>query len=229
MKHYFIFCCIITCSCQLNTERESKDIPLSTKVKITTETDLDSILSFQKALVYEYKTKEDKGELWFFVNENKGQILYQPNDDMIEAVISYPDGLYEIYGKDTNGKMVVLTQNVNEINSKAQNKAFLIPLGTSMQIDQNHVGEKPIESKGFRVSFEKTSELEMIFITAQIPINARQIYGFGALEGDAQIKLGINFLNLLNKDELIAQLENPLLQLKLVDYEENPFYFNHKK
>ena len=57
-------------------------------------------------MIYQYEQNGIKEELWFYVNEQKNEILFVPNDDMIQGVISYPDGTYKIFGTDENGKKI---------------------------------------------------------------------------------------------------------------------------
>jgi hypothetical protein len=67
----------------------------------------DSIAYFENALTYQYEQNGAKEELWFYVNEQKKEILYVPNDDMIQAVISYPDGTFKIFATNEKGEKIV--------------------------------------------------------------------------------------------------------------------------
>ncbi|MFN3756139.1 MAG: hypothetical protein ACK4RM_04225 [Flavobacterium sp.] len=189
-------------------------------------TQQDSSLVFTKALVYEFTTPTESGELWFYVNKENSQILYKPNDDMIDAVVSYPNGIYTIYGRKGDGDFASIHQKIEFVNGEIQNQNSLQPIEKSMTIDQSHIGMKTIESKGFKILYEKTNEHETVFITSQIPINARQIYGFAALEGDAKTPVDFNFLNVLHNHQLITYIESKYFKIMLLDYGENPYFFS---
>ncbi|MGF1557139.1 hypothetical protein [Paucihalobacter sp.] len=228
LKLFHLSCCVLLSACQISNDKEQVNQFAVLRENRDSETPQDSVYSFQKALVYQYSTSMETGQLWFFVNETNGQILYQPNDDMIEAVISFPNGKYHVFGKDEQGKNFFLSQEVKAINKEIEDQPFLTSLKNIKTLDQSHIGIKPILSKGYILQHENTNEKEKIYSTNQIPINAKQIYGFAALEGDAKLPHDINFLNVLKSNELITHIESDYLQLELLDYGENPFYFSLK-
>lgn len=230
MKIELLYCCFIFCSCQLKDNQieieKQKEIGIE-QIDLNYKQQ-DSSLLFTKALVYEFTSFNESGELWFFVNEENGQILYKPDDDTIDAVISYPGGEYKIYGKNGKGTFAVILQKIKTVNDVIMNHKLIQSNEIKISIDQNHIGKLPIESKGYIIQFEKNNEQETVYITNQIPINARQIYGFTVLEGDAKIPIDLNFLNVLNKHQLITHIESPYLKIKLLDYGDNPYYFSLK-
>ncbi len=64
---------------------------------------------------------------------------------------------------------------------------------------------------------------ETIYVTTQIPINSRQIYGFCRLNGDARVNPSLDYLNVLNKNQTITHIEAKGFSMKLLNYGSNPY------
>lgn len=79
---------------------------------------------------------------------------------------------------------------------------------------------------GFTMNYQQMEGSETLFATAQIPINALQIYGFSRLEGDVLIPINLDYLSVFQKNQLITHIYYPQLVLRLVTYESNPYEFN---
>lgn len=218
-------CCVLLCSCQFMTQETNTTSQI--KHESWKKHTHDSVLGFSKTLVYEYIQDNMTEQLWFFVNEENGIILYQPQDDMIKAVISYPNGEYITYGLDSHGMYEAIHQKIEIVNELPNNVNLLIAIDKEKKIDQSHVGMKSILSKGYTLKYDETNDRKEIFISEDIPINARQIYGFSALEGDSRLSIDlINYLNVLKKNQIITHVEGPCMKLKLLDYGDNTFYFS---
>jgi hypothetical protein len=110
----FILKCLSKSATRKISQDEAGNIQLQSDSLIKGNTPNDTVNSlqntsnpiayFDKALTYQYEKNSIKNELWFYVNETTQQILYVPEDDMIQAVISYPNGTYIIYATDENGR-----------------------------------------------------------------------------------------------------------------------------
>jgi hypothetical protein len=125
-----ILICLYLSACQnpqqnKNSQDEASNIQLQSDSLINGNTPNDTVNSlqktsnpiayFDKALTYQYEKNSIKHELWFYVNETTQQILYVPEDDMIQAVISYPNGTYIIYATDENGRKIKIKQQVDAV------------------------------------------------------------------------------------------------------------------
>ncbi|MGV7106633.1 hypothetical protein [Flavobacterium sp. U410] len=185
----------------------------------------DSIQYFPNALTYQYEMDDLKEELWFYVNEETQQILYVPNDDMIQAVISYPNGDYEIYGTSENGLKMVLKQNISAVTVDEVYDNLLKPLAITKTIDQSNIQQKNIICKGYQFDYLKMQGSELLFATAQIPINSYQIYGFSRLNGDVRITIGLDYINIFGKADLVTHIQRPDFKLELLNYGPNPYEF----
>lgn len=215
----------ILLSCQKQPERtvlynEKKSLVLEQKEQ------QDSIQYFPNALTYQYEINGLKEELWFYVNEKTQEVLYVPNDDMIQAVISYPNGDYKIYGRDENGLKTVLKENISAVAVDEVYDNLLKPLEITKIIDQSNIQQKNIICKGYQFDYLKMQGSELLFATTQIPINSYQIYGFSRLNGDARITIGLDYINIFSKLDVITNIERSNFKLELLNYGPNPFEFS---
>ena len=183
---------------------------------------------FSDALIYEYQKNGIKEELWLYVNPKTKQILYIPTDDMINGVISFANGTYKIFTKTEFGKDTVLTKFVKEVLYVGQPVAKLKALGSKKIIDQKNIQQNSIFCSGFKFDYLKMAGSETLYYTKQIPINARQIYGFCRLEGHARLAIDLDYLNLLIHNQLITHVNRPNFSLKLINYGPNPYYLTAK-
>lgn len=181
---------------------------------------------FSDALIYQYQENGKMEELWLYVNPKTKQILYVPNDDMIVGVISFPNGTYRIFGKTEMGKDTVLLQKVPEVLKKDLPFEKMRRMSSTKTIDQTNIQQKSILCQGYQFKYLKMEGGETIYVTQQIPINSRQIYGFSRLDGDARIKINLDYLNLLKADQTITHIESKGFSLALSNYGPNPYYLN---
>ena len=183
---------------------------------------------FPDALVYEYQLNSAREELWIFVNPETEQLLFVPNDDMIEAVISFPDGTYRIFGKTEAGKDTVLCQYVEQVAEQNPELETLHSNGKILTVSQQHIQQPDIESEGFEIKYQKMAGGEIIYVTDQLAINSRQLYGLSRLDGDARLTVDLDYLAMLLDDQLITHISRDHFSLKLLDYGPNPYYFTTK-
>ena len=183
---------------------------------------------FSDAIIYEYESNGVKDELWLYVNPKTKQILYLPNDDMVKGVISFPNGTYKIFIKTEFGKDTVLTKVVKDVLYVGKSSAKLTALSTKKIIEKKNIQQKSILCYGFKFDYLKMAGSETLYITKQIPLNARQIYGFSKLEGDAKLNIDLNYLSLLSQYQLITHVNRQNFSLRLVNYGPNPYYLTVK-
>ena len=189
----------------------------------------DSIAFFENALVYQYEQNNSKKELWFFVNEKEKQILYVPNDDMIQAIISYPDGKYIVFATDERGQKIRMVQQVNAIVSSEIEDNVLSSLEENRVISQKNIQQNNIICKGYILKYLKMEGSEILFATTQIPINSFQLYGFSRLDGDSKTAINLDFINVFKKSQLITHIERDNFKLELLNYGPNPYEFQLKE
>lgn len=188
----------------------------------------DTIAFFDKALTYRYSINGTTEELWFYVNEETQQILYVPNDDMIQAVISYPDGKYVVFATDETGKKVRLEQHINAIISPEIEDKMLSPIEEKIIISQKNIQQKDLVCDGYIMKYLKMDGSEILFATAQIPINSFQVYGFSRLDGDCKVPINLDFINVFPKRQLITHIDRQEFNLQLMNYGPNLYEFNTK-
>ena len=225
---FFLTALFVFISCKkeevLLTKKDSKN----TQLKVIQEKQKDSIAFFDKALTYRYSINGLTEELWFYVNEETQQILYIPNDDMIQAVISYPDGKYVVFTIDETGKKIRLEQVVKAVISPEIEDKVLSLLEEKLIISQKNIQQKDLVCDGYIMKYLKMEGSEILFATAQIPINSFQVYGFSRLEGDCNIPINLDFINVFPKKQLISHIDRQEFNLQLVNYGPNLYEFNTK-
>ena len=225
---FFLTALFVFISCKkeevLLTKKDSKN----TQLKVIQEKQKDSIAFFDKALTYRYSINGLTEELWFYVNEETQQILYIPNDDMIQAVISYPDGKYVVFTIDETGKKIRLEQVVKAVISPEIEEKVLSLLEEKLIISQKNIQQKDLVCDGYIMKYLKMEGSEILFATAQIPINSFQVYGFSRLEGDCNIPINLDFINVFPKKQLISHIDRQEFNLQLVNYGPNLYEFNTK-
>lgn len=225
---FFLTALFVFISCKkeevLLTKKDSKN----TQLKVIQEKQKDTIAFFDKALTYRYSINGTTEELWFYVNEETQQILYVPNDDMIQAVISYPDGKYVVFATDETGKTVRLEQHINAIISPEIEDKMLSPIEEKIIISQKNIQQKDLVCDGYIMKYLKMEGSEILFATAQISINSFQVYGFSRLDGDCKIPINLDFINVFPKRQLITHIDRQEFNLQLMNYGPNLYEFNTK-
>jgi hypothetical protein len=234
-----ILICLYLSACQnpqqnKNSQDEASNIQLQSDSLINGNTPNDTVNSlqntsnpiayFDKALTYQYEKNSIKHELWFYVNETTQQILYVPEDDMIQAVISYPNGTYIIYATDENGRKIKIKQQIDAVLTNGDFSKLLTALPeNNTTISQKNIQQADIKTLGYILHFQKSNESEMLNITSQIPINSYQLYGFSKLDGDAKLPLNLDYTNVVKKNQLITHIDGAYFYLQLLNYGPNPY------
>jgi len=216
-------------SCKTESKPDFKNIKIANTEAIEGAKPQDTIAYFENALTYQYEKNGIKEELWFFVNEKEKQILYVPNDDMIQAVISYPDGTYKIFGTNEKGEKVILKQQISAVFGEELDDEVLKKMEKTKTISQKNIQQKDILSEGFSMKYLKMEGGEILFATTQIPINSFQVYGFSRLEGDCKLPISLDYINVFKKKQLITHIEQDNFTLELLNYGPNPYEFNLKE
>ena len=225
--HYFAFIFFII-SCK---KQENKIIPvLETVVNLEKEVlksdTKDPILYFENALIYEVDVDGKKEQFWFYVNEKTKQILFDPNDEMIDGIISFPNGEYKMYSKGEFEDNIITSEKIEAVVDNFVDDSVLKSNNQTKTISGKNSPQVDIICKGFIMKYQQMEGSETLFVTNQIPINALQIYGFARLQGDAIFPINLDYLNVFNKNQLFTHIYNPQLALRLITYESNPYEFD---
>ena len=139
---YLLLIALIFSACNNEYAKTSKQTFVQKEVNPSKGKLADSVAYFPTALTYKYIKNGEENELWFYLNEETQQVLYIPNDDMLQGVISYPNGEYRIFGTDENGKKMVLTQKVDAVVAEEILDAALVPTHKTKSIDQKIFSKK---------------------------------------------------------------------------------------
>ena len=214
----------VVCSCKDEVEKSTKKTFESSQSK-----ENDTVAYFDNALIYSYEINGKTEELWFYINENTKQILYVPNDDMIQAVISYPDGKYVVFATDEHGQKVRFEHQINAVVSSEIEDNVLSSLEENRVISQKNIQQNNIITKGYILKYLKMEGSEILFATTQIPINSFQLYGFSRLDGDSKTAINLDFINVFKKNQLITHIERDNFKLQLLNYGPNPYEFQLKE
>lgn len=224
---FFIYILLSSCKKDFKPIFENKSQESNSRIIEAVEAQ-DSIAYFENALIYQYEQNGIKEELWFYVNEQKNEVLFVPNNDMIQAIISYSDGTYKIFGTNEKGEKVILKQKISSVFGKALEDNVLEKISETKTISQKNIQQKDIFCEGFNLKYLKMEGGETLFATKQIPINSFQLYGFSRLDNDSKLPINIDYINVFKKNQLITHLEREDFKLELLNYGPNPFEFQLK-
>ena len=225
-KQYIFLIAIIFTACNTEHKKTSMHTQVQTwEVTKGNEVSNDTTAYFPMAITYSYVMNGEENELWFYVNEETQQILYVPNDDMVKGIISYPDGVYKIFGSTESGEKTIIIHKVDAVVADEIIDAALFPLGENKTIDQKNIQQPNIESIGYSIKYIKMEGREILFATTEIPINSFQLFGFCRLPGDAKLPIEIEYINLLKKNQTLTHLERSNFSLELLNYGPNPYEF----
>lgn len=194
-------------------------------------------LYFSHAFIYEYSDGEEKGEFWIYHNPENGQLLYMPEDPMVEFVVSDTCGNYYFFGDDGHGVKTVSSQFVDWVaNPKLYEEDIsypvsdryvtLKPTGKKKTLDESSsVNGKPIVGHEYQWIFTQVSGNQNTYVTEMIPVNFYQVYGFNKLEGDINLPvLGLDFTGVFGKNQVVTHFKSENLELELVTYQFNPAF-----
>lgn len=201
------------------------------------EYDPSKTLYFSHAFIYKYTDEDESKEFWLYHNPENGQLLYVPEDEMIDFVISDPDGNYYFFGNDGHGNDIVDAQFVewvanpefydeNETYPISDQYVKLIPTGKKKVLNEySKIDGKEIISEEYKWEFTKMKGEQSTFITNMIPINFYQVYGFNKLEGDITLPYSsLDFVGVFGKNQTITEFKSGTTKVELLSYEFNPYF-----
>lgn len=194
-------------------------------------------LYFSHAFIYEYKSGGEEGEFWIYHNPDNHQLLYIPEDPMVDFVVGDPRGNYYFFGDDGHGAKTVNSQLVEWVANPrlyTENVSYPIsdryvtinPTGKSKVLDEGSViGGKRIEGTEYNWEFRQVEGRQTIYVTEMVPVNFYQVYGFNKLEGDIHLPIiDFDFIGIFGKNQTVIYLESGDLKLELVAYQFNPAF-----
>ncbi len=192
---------------------------------------------FSHALIYHYTNKVDstEGEFWVFLDPVTGTMCFQressfgATDEMNEAILALPNGQVIACGKGENGKSTRETfQNdgvlpiPEDIKFQQDNfKSYCVPTGRSRK-------EYGWESTEHVLSYIKTNDKTRLWL-AKVPFGVYPLYAFDEWGGDAQLPVPMSYTYVLGPKQLITELDDPYLKVKLIGYESNPYFLDLTK
>lgn len=202
------------------------------------EYDPTQTLYFSHAFIYQYgKEGEEQEEFWIYHNPENGQLLYVPEDPMVEFVVSDTLGNYYFFGNDGHGVQTVNSQFVdwvanpdfydeNETYPYSDQYVILSPTGKKKSLDnQSSINGKPVVSEEYSWEFTKVSGNQTTYITEMIPVNFYQVYGFNKLEGDISLPdRSLDFVGIFAKNQTITQFKSGDYTMELEAYQYNPYF-----
>ena len=139
------------------------------------EYDPSKTLYFSHAFIYKYTDEDESKEFWLYHNPENGQLLYVPEDEMIDFVISDPDGNYYFFGNDGHGNDMVDAQFVewvanpefydeNETYPISDQYVKLIPTGKKKVLNEySKIDGKEIISEEYSYTYITVTKLQEIY------------------------------------------------------------------
>lgn len=169
---------------------------------------------FSEAFIYQYTDLQGEYQfVWLCYNPDTREILYIPNDDMLKAVISYPNGDYVGYLIDENGEKQTIRQHVPEVAEAETSTQQGFHRLTAHPQDsivrhREYQHDEAIISSAIDVRYLKSGEQETVYVTENFEVNTYQIYGFNRLEGDMRLPFVLDYIGILTKKQLVTDVKN---------------------
>ncbi|MBA3985292.1 MAG: hypothetical protein H0X63_01635 [Flavobacteriales bacterium] len=198
--------------------------------------DPSKVVYFNEVLIYKYASPGEEGEFWVYLNTETGNLLFDPNDEMVDFVIADPYGTYYIFGENGHDEKVVTSQTVYGVTDKLEyDYPYDFPktdqffeftkLSENRIIDRSYNFQPDIESAGYKMVYKKMTGQQNIFFTESIPVNAYLLYGFTRLGEELRIPIDdLFFVGVLSKNQLVTHIERDNLILKLENYGPNSYH-----
>lgn len=257
MKKIILYIFLITASifgCKSQNENEEKNTEHASENAIKQdEKNLDSeyfeeanhleydpskTLYFSHAFIYNYENEGEKPEeFWIYHNPENGQLMYMPDDPMIDFVVSDTLGNYYFFGNDGHNHQTINSQFVEWVANPEmyeENVSYpvsdqyvsITPSGKTKSLDEfSTIDGKPILGKEYKWEFSKVKGNQSTYITEMIPINFYQVYGFNKLEGDIRLPVAsLDFTGIFGKNQTITHFTSAGFKLKLETYQFNPAF-----
>jgi len=200
------------------------------------EYDPKTTVFFSHVFIYQYRSEdepENEGEFWIYHNPETGNLLYDPGDEMIDFVISSPDGNYYFFGNDGHGIQTVTHQHVDWVTHQDDDsKTYPVSddyvrfskTGRKFNVDGS-VDGKQILSEEYRWEFVKVQGNQTTAVTEQIPVNFYQMYGFNKIDGDVSLPVNFfDFTGIFSKEQTVTHFESDGFQMELIAYQYNPYF-----
>lgn len=194
-------------------------------------------LYFSHAFIYQYRDGEKTEEFWIYHNPENGQLLYIPEDPMVDYVVSDTFGNYYFFGDDGHGVKTASSQFVKEVADITHyDESVSYPVsdrfvsfkatGNKKSLDESSkINGKEIVGHEYQWKFAKVSGEQSTYITEIIPVNFYQVYGFNKLEGDINLPvIYLDFTGIFGKNQVVTYFESEDQELKLNTYEFNPAF-----
>ncbi|MEZ4886410.1 MAG: hypothetical protein R3E32_16865 [Chitinophagales bacterium] len=199
-------------------------------------------LFFDEVLIYKVTEKEATKEYWVYFNPKTQYLLFAPEDEMVDAIVSHPDGSYWIFGDDGHGKKTANKQHIDEVADErlyeedaeypSSNRYITYtPMDEQWKLEEKIGILKSIVSEGYTMKDRESAEPGSLYLTTQIPLeNTYQLYGFSQIEGDSKLPWVLNGIGEFSKEQLLTKYEQKSkwgdVALELTSYSFNSYYLN---
>jgi len=248
---YFVLIVSTIFACKSQNENEAEEV--SSQETVTAESDSNDkiieeanhleydprqTLYFSHAFIYKYADEgEEPKEFWIYHNPENGHLMYMPEDEMVEFVVSDTLGNYYFFGNDGHGVKTVGKQFIHWIaNKDSYNENASYPVsdqyvslkatGKKKSLDDSsNINGKPIVGEEYKWEFSEVSGTQSTYITEMIPVNFYQVYGFNKLEGDISLPVvALDFTGIFGKKQTVTQFTSEGFNLELTHYQFNPAF-----
>ncbi|MFK7905661.1 MAG: hypothetical protein AB8B69_11075 [Chitinophagales bacterium] len=199
-------------------------------------------LFFDEVMIYKFTEKNGISEHWIYFNPKTQYLLYTPQDEMVNAIVSHTDGSYWIFGTGEDGKKTAHKQQIDDVADERlydanadypNSNRYITYTPTDEQWDfKDKIGVFPsILSDGYQMKDRESAEPGSLYLTTQIPIeNTYQLYGFSQIEGDSKLPWVLNGIGEFSKQQLLTKYEQKSkwgdLFLELKSYSFTSHYLN---
>ena len=156
-----------------------------------------------------------KGKMSIFVDPVTGTMLFTRaeanlSDDMVEAVLTKPDGSFVLCYKDEFGKKYRYETQTNAITKWETTKQSALdsfqeqlhPTGKEKVFGENKYKNPTITGRAYEMNFQKTNDHSLLYL-APVPFDLHALYLINKVSKDIKAPLNISYQNVLPANYLV--------------------------
>ena len=236
-KHfiYFLFAICSVCGLENAQAQAVKKIPAD-KQRATQWQPAKGQYYFSHSLVYDYENNADKtkGTITIYMDPITGGMCFKKESSFgnggrdFDFVIGFPDGKYIFCGQDDNGKKIKILETVGALKPGPDTKAQAREdFSTYWAATGNKRDDFGFESQEYDVSYATSDTKDKVWL-AKTPFSVYPLYGLEFVESAVAMPISLDFMHLLEPNQLVAEINSKDTILKLKSFGQDPIIISTK-
>lgn len=185
---------------------------------------------FSHSLVFDYENKADKtkGTIKVYLDPVTGGMCLKKESSFgnggkdFDFVIGFPDGKYIFCGQDDNAKKIKITEAVGALKPGPDTKAQAREdFATYWKPTGNTRDDFGFNSAEYEVSYATSDTKDTTWIS-KTPFSIYPLYGLEFVESAVSLPISLDYMHLLEPNQLISEINSKDTVLKLVSFGRDP-------